>query len=73
MPGTSCPESYGLKAREALAFARLTGEYGVDVLELAELSPIFDVSMMSAKLACNMIYHYLGSRAATLRSRNEQP
>ena len=73
MPGTSCPESYGLKAREALAFARIAGEYGVDVLELAELSPVFDVSMMSAKLACCMIYQYLGSRGATLRKSMEKP
>ena len=73
MPGTSCPESYGIKGREAIAFARIAGEYGVDVLELAELSPIFDVSQISAKLACNLLYHYLGSRAATLRKNHETP
>jgi len=73
MPGTSCPESYGLTAREALAFARLAGRYGVDVLELAELSPVFDISKMSAKLACNLVYHYLGSRAKTLRENNQAP
>ena len=71
MPGTSCPESYGIKAREAIQLARVMGEYGADVLELAELSPIFDASQMSMKLACNMIYHYLGSRAVTLRRRGE--
>lgn len=73
MPGTSCPESYGLNARESIAFARLVGEYGVDVFELAELAPIFDVSDISAKLACNLVYQYLGSRAATLRSQNQAP
>ncbi len=73
MPGTSCPESYGLTAREAIAFARLAGQFGVDVLELAELSPVFDISKMSAKLACNLIYHYLGSRAKTLRDSNVSP
>lgn len=73
MPGTSCPECYGIKTREAIQFARIAGEYGVDVIELAELSPIFDVSQMSAKLACMLLYHYLGSRAATLRSRSESP
>ena len=73
MPGTSCPECYGIKAREAIQLARIAGEYGADVLELAELSPVFDASQISIKLACNLIYHYLGSRAATLRSRGEQP
>lgn len=73
MPGTSCPEPYGIKAREAIQLARIIGEYGADVLELAELSPVFDPSHMSIKLACNMVYHYLGSRAATLRARGEQP
>ncbi|MCY3879643.1 MAG: agmatinase family protein [Rhodobacteraceae bacterium] len=73
MPGTSCPECYGINAREAIQLARIAGEYGVNVLEIAELSPIFDASQMSMKLACNMIYHYLGSRAATLRARGELP
>lgn len=73
MPGTSCPECYGIKAREAIQLARIAGEYGADVLELAELSPVFDASQISTKLACNLIYHYLGSRAATLRSLGEGP
>ncbi len=73
MPGTSCPECYGIKAREAIQVARILGEYGADVLELAELAPVFDASQMSTKLACNLIYHYLGSRAATLRDRGEAP
>jgi agmatinase len=73
MPGTSCPESYGLKAREALQVARIAGEYNVGVFELAELSPVFDTSQISTKLACNLIYHYLGSRARALRARGENP
>lgn len=73
MPGTSCPESFGIKAREAIQLARIAGEYEVDVLELAELAPIFDTSMISVKLACNLIYHFLGSRAVTLRSQNKTP
>jgi agmatinase len=73
MPGTSCPECFGIKAREAIQLARIAGEYGADVLELAELAPVFDASGISTKLACNLIYHYLGSRAATLRERGEAP
>ena len=73
MPGTSCPESFGIKAREAIQIARIAGEYDVQVLELAELSPVFDASQISIKLACNLIYHFLGSRAAYLRGRGDSP
>lgn len=71
MPGTTAPESFGIKAREAIQLARVAGQYGADILELSELSPTFDVSQMSIKLACCMLYHYLGSRAQTLRAEAE--
>ena len=66
MPGTTAPECFGIKSREALRIAQIAGMYGTDIFEVSELSPQFDVSMMSSKLACMMIYHYLGSRAKTL-------
>ncbi len=71
MPGTTAPETFGIKAREAIQLARTAGQYGADVLEISELSPQFDVSHMSIKLACCMVYHYLGSRAKTLRDKGE--
>ena len=71
MPGTTAPECFGIKAREAIQLARIAGTYGADILEISELSPIFDVSQMSTKLACCLIYHYLGSRAQTLRDRGD--
>ena len=73
MPGTTAPECFGITSREALQIARIAGTYGADVLEISELSPIFDVSQMSIKLACCMIYHYLGSRAKTLRDEGKAP
>ena len=73
MPGTTAPECFGIKSREAIQLARIAGTYGVDVLEISELCPIFDVSQMSIKLACCMIYHYLGSRARTLLDRGGSP
>lgn len=66
MPGTTAPECFGIKAREAIQLARIAGRYGADIMEVSELSPIFDVSQMSIKLACCMIFHFLGSRAKTL-------
>ncbi len=73
MPGTTAPESFGIKAREAIQVARIAGTYGADILEISELCPIFDVSQMSIKLACCIVYHYLGSRAKTLRDQGKTP
>ena len=69
MPGTTAPECFGIKSREAIQIAQIAGNYGADIFEVSELSPQFDVSMMSSKLACMMIFHYLGSRAKTLREK----
>ena len=55
--------------RKAIQLARIAGTYGADVLEISELCPLFDVSQMSTKLACCMVYHYLGSRVKTLRDQ----
>lgn len=73
MPGTTAPECFGIKGREAIQIARVAGEYGADVFELSELCPLFDVSQMSVKLACCIVYHYLGSRAKTLRDQGKAP
>jgi agmatinase len=67
MPGTTAPECFGIKAREAIQIARIAGTYGADVLEFSELCPMFDVSQISNKLVCCLLLHYLGSRAKTLR------
>lgn len=72
-PSATLAECFGIEAREAIQLARLTGTYGVDILELSELCPIFDVSQMSIKLACCMVYHYLGSRARTLMDQGLAP
>ncbi len=73
MPGTTAPETFGLKPREVIKHARIAGIYGADIFEISELSPHFDVSDMSIKLACCMVYQYLGSRARTLLDRGESP
>lgn len=72
MPGTTYAECYGFKTREGIQLARVAGEYGIDVFDFAELSPMFDQTGISAKLICTLIYHYLGSRAATLRAQGHE-
>ena len=56
-----------------LQLAQIAGTYGADIFEVSELCPQYDVSDMSTKLVCCMIYHYLGSRAETLRKNGQQP
>ena len=73
MPGTTAPECFGLKGREIIQLARTAGTFGADIMEVSELCPEFDVSHISIKTAALMIYHFLGSRAKTLRDRGQQP
>jgi agmatinase len=73
MPGSTSPECFGLKARECIQLARIAGRYGCDILDIVELCPTFDIGQMSSKLAVNMIYHYLGSRAQTFRNQGKKP
>jgi agmatinase len=71
MPGTTAPECFGIKAREAIRLAQIAGRHGASIMEVSELCPIFDVSQISIKLACCLVYHFLGSRAKTQRERGE--
>ena len=73
MPGTTAPECFGLKGREVIQLARIAGIYGVDIFEVSELCPYFDISHMSVKTAVLMICHYLGSRAKTLSECGQRP
>ena len=72
MPGTTAPETFGIKPREALELARIAGTFGADIFEISELCPKYDVSDMSTKLVCCMIYHYLCSRAETIRNSGQR-
>jgi len=72
-PGTTAPEPFGIKAREAIQLARVAGEYGASIMEISELCPLWDANNITSKLSCCMFYHFLGSRAKTLRDRGERP
>lgn len=70
-PGTTAPEPFGIKAREALKLAKIAGTYGASVMEISELCPLWDANNITSKLACCMVYHFLGSRAHTLRAQGK--
>ena len=51
MPGTTAPETFGIKPREALELARIAGTFGADVFEISEFLvpfPAFVIPSMSA-------------------------
>lgn len=60
MPGTSVPEPGGLLAHEMLRACELIGARKPAVLDIVELTPAYDLSTISLRLAGYMILHVLG-------------
>jgi agmatinase len=65
-PGTTAPEPGGLSARDLLRMAMAVGRRGVAMLDIAELSPNFDPSGITARLDCHWIVYLLSAYAAAL-------
>jgi agmatinase len=65
-PGTTAPEPGGLGARELLTVAEAVGRRGVAMLDIAELSPNFDPSGITARLDCHWVVYVLSAYAAAI-------
>ena len=61
VPGTGSPEPGGLLPREALRLLRLIAHEGICGMEVVEVSPPYDVSDMTAQLACRAVMDVLGT------------
>jgi agmatinase len=61
VPGTGTPEPGGLTPREAIAVARRLGAASPVVLDLVELAPAYDLSGVTARLACTLIVEALAA------------
>ena len=61
VPGTGSPEPGGLLPREALKLLRLIAREGICGMEVVEVAPPYDVSDMTAQLACRAIMDVLGT------------
>jgi agmatinase len=61
VPGTGSPEPGGLLPREALKLLRLVAKEGLCGLEVVEVAPPYDVSDMTALLACRAVMDVLGT------------
>jgi agmatinase len=74
VPGTGSPEPGGLLPREALKLLRLIAREGVCGMEVVEVAPPYDVSDMTAQLACRAVMDVLGTLVAEgkLGSRSRQ-
>lgn len=65
-PGTTAPEPGGLTARELLTVALEVGRRGVAMLDIAELSPNFDPSGITARLDTTWVVYVLSAFAAAI-------
>lgn len=64
VPGTGSPEPGGLLPREALKLLRLIAREGLCGMEVVEVAPPYDVSDMTAQLACRGVMDVLGTLVA---------
>jgi agmatinase len=58
-PGTGTPEPGGFSSREALKIARRLGRAAPVAFDAVELAPIYDLSGVSARLACGVVMAFL--------------
>jgi agmatinase len=61
VPGTGTPEPGGWTAREALAIARRLGALRPVAFDLVELAPAYDLSGVTARLACSILVEMLAA------------
>ena len=62
-PGTGTPEPGGFTAKEAQAIARRLGRAQPIAADLVELAPVYDLSGISARLACGLAMELLSGVA----------
>jgi len=63
MPGTDGPEPGGLTSAEALRAIELVGARKPITMDIVELTPAYDPSGISTRLACYLIFNVLGGWA----------
>jgi len=64
VPGTGSPEPGGFLPREALKLLRMVAKEGLCGMEVVEVAPPYDVSDMTALLACRAVMDVLGTLVA---------
>ena len=73
VPGTGSPEPGGLLPREALKLLRLIAREGICGMEVGEVAPAYDVSDMTAQLACRAVMDVLGTLVAEGKLGRRKP
>ena len=72
-PGTTGPEPWGFTSREVVEMAITLGENGVGMLDIAELSPGYDPSGITARLDCYWVIYILSAYADALARGTAEP
>ena len=63
-PGVTTPEPAGLESREMMTVASMLGRRGSpSIIEISELSPVFDVSGTTSKLAACVVLRMMAAEA----------
>jgi agmatinase len=73
VPGTGSPEPGGLLPREALKLLRLIAREGICGMEVVEVAPPYDVSDMTAQLACRAVMDVLGTLVSEGKLGSRRP
>src|SRR5947209_8759354 len=73
VPGTGSPEPGGLLPREALKLLRLIAREGICGMEVVEVAPPYDLSDMTAQLACRAVMDVLGTLVAEGKLGRREP
>jgi agmatinase len=61
-PGVTAPEPGGLESREVMQLATILGQKGTpSIIEISELSPVYDVSDTTSKLAACVVLRLMAS------------
>jgi len=61
-PGVTAPEPGGLESREVMQLATILGQKGTpSIIEISELSPVYDVSDTTSKLAACIVLRLMAS------------
>jgi agmatinase len=65
-PGTTVPEPFGLTSRELMTVALAIGRAGVSMMDIVELSPLYDPAGITARIDVAFVLYVLGTYADAL-------
>ena len=72
-PGTTAPEPFGFTSREVITMAVEIGRRGASMIDIAELSPPYDPSGVTARLDLAFVIYLLSAYAQAIEAGDAEP